>query len=128
MPLVDANIILRYLMNDHPVMSPQAREIILSGVETTPEVLAEVVYVLRGVYHVDRPAVSAALEAFVQEITLPHKAAVTYACRLYGQRSLDFVDCLLAGYHHMEGAEISTFDEKLGKVLLRNPVIPPEES
>ena len=72
MPLVDANIILRYLMNDHPVMSPQAREIILSGVETTPEVLA--------------------------------------------------------GYHHMEGTEISTFDEKLGKVLLRNPVIPPEES
>ena len=48
MPLVDANIILRYLMNDHPIMSPQAREIILAGAETTPEVLAEVVYVLRG--------------------------------------------------------------------------------
>ena len=128
MPLVDANIILRYLMNDHPVMSPQAREIILAGAETTPEVLAEAVYVLRGVYHVDRPSIAVALESFIQEVTLSHKAAITYACKLYGQRSLDFVDCLLAGYHHIDGAEISTFDEKLGKVLLKNPIAPLEES
>ena len=128
MPLVDANIILRYLMNDHPVMSPQAREIILAGAETTPEVLAEVVYVLRGVYHVDRPSIAAALESFIQEVTLSHKAAINYACRLYGQRSLDFVDCLLAGYHHIDGTENATFDEKLGKVLLKNPIAPPEES
>ena len=127
MPLVDANIILRYLMNDHPVMSPQAREIILAGAETTPEVLAEVVYVLRGVYHVDRPSIASALESFIQEVTLSHKAAITYACKLYGQRSLDFVDCLLAGYYHIDSTEISTFDEKLGRVLLRNPMVPPEE-
>ena len=128
MPLVDANIILRYLMNDHPVMSPQAREIILSGAETTPEVLAEVVYVLRGVYHVDRPSIAAALESFIQEVTLSHKATINYAYRLYGQRSLDFVDCLLAGYHHIDGTENATFDEKLGKVLLKNPIAPPEDS
>ena len=70
MPLVDANIILRYLMNDHPVMSPQAREIILAGAETTPEVLAEVVYVLRGVCHVDRPSVAVALESFIQVVLI----------------------------------------------------------
>ena len=128
MPLVDANIILRYLMNDHSVMSPQAREIILAGAETTPEVLAEVVYVLRGVYHVDRPSIAAALESFIQEVTLSYKAAINYACRLYGQRSLDFVDCLLAGYHHINGTEIATLDEKLGKVLLKNPMAPPEDS
>ena len=115
-------------MNDHPVMSPQAREIIFDGAETTPEVLAEVVYVLRGVYHVDRPSIAVALESFIQEVTLSHKATITYACKLYGQRSLDFVDCLLAGYHHIDGTEIATFDEKLGKVLLKNPIAPPEES
>ena len=38
MPLVDANVILRYLLNDHPVMSNKAREIILAGAETTPEI------------------------------------------------------------------------------------------
>ena len=35
-------------------MSAKAREIVLSGVQTTAEVLAEVVYVLKGVYHVER--------------------------------------------------------------------------
>ena len=70
MPLIDANIILRYLINDHPVMSPQAREIILAGAETTPEVLAEVVYVLRGVYHVDRPSIAVALESFIQVVLI----------------------------------------------------------
>ena len=117
MPLIDANVILRYLLNDHPVMSPQAREVILGGAETTPEVLAEVVYVLRGVYKIDRATVAASLEAFIQEVTIAHKAAVSYAFILYGARSLDFVDCLLAGYHHTEGTVVITFDEKLGKAL-----------
>ncbi len=75
----------------------------------------------------DIPSISASLESFIQEVTLSHKAAISYACKLYGQRSLDFVDCLLAGYHHIDGTEISTFDEKLGRVLLRNPMVPPEE-
>lgn len=125
MALVDANVILRYLLNDHPIMSQEAREIILSGAETTPEILAEVVYVLRGVYKVDRSSISAALESFLQEITIAQKPAIRYACRLFGTRSLDFVDCLLAGYHHMDGIEVITFDEKLGKVLLNDPLTPP---
>ena len=76
----------------------------------------------------DIPSISAFLESFIQEVTLSHKAAISYACKLYGQRSLDFVDCLLAGYHHIDGTEIATFDEKLGKVLLKNPMAPPEDS
>ena len=123
MPLVDANIILRYLLNDHPVMSPKAKETIIGGVETTAEVLAEVVYVLKSVYKVDRLSISASLESFVQEVTVPHKAAVLYACRLFGIRSLDFVDCLLAGYHYMDGSIIMTFDEKPGKTLKINPLV-----
>ena len=122
MPIVDANIILRYLLNDHPVLSPKAKEIILSGAETTPEVLAEVVYVLARVYKADRSAIAAGLETFLQEIVVSCKSAVIYACRLYGTRSLDFVDCLLAGYHHKNGSEILTFDLKLGKVLNHDPL------
>ena len=128
MPLVDANVILRYLLNDHPVMSNKAREIILAGAETTPEILAEVVYVLHGVYKADRASIATALEDFLQDITIAQKSAVRYACRLYGKRSLDFVDCLLAGYHHMDGIDVFTFDEKLGKVLLTGPLAPPTEN
>ena len=33
MPIIDANVILRYLLEDHPEMSQQAKEIILSGAQ-----------------------------------------------------------------------------------------------
>ena len=122
MPIIDANVILRYLLNDHPAMSEAAKEIVVAGAQTTAEVLAEVVYVLKGVYHADRPAIAKALEAFIQEVTIPDKLAITYAFRLYGRTSLDFVDCLLAGYHHMNGEEIVTFDEKLHKAIIKDQI------
>lgn len=48
--LIDANIILRYLLGDHPQMSAEAKKIIEKGAFTLSEVIAEVVYVLKGVY------------------------------------------------------------------------------
>jgi len=36
---------------------------------------------------------------------------------LFGQKSLDFVDCVLAGYAEVDKDEIFTFDEKLQKLL-----------
>ena len=113
-------MILRYLLRDHPVMSEEAKEVILSGAQTTPEVLAEVVYVLKGVYQVSRADIAKTLVTFLQEVALSSKPALTYACLLYGKTSLDFVDCILAGYHHMEEKTIATFDKKLLKALKDN--------
>ncbi len=127
MPVVDANVILRYLLNDHPDLSPAAREIIEAGAQTTPEVLAEVVYVLKGLYKVDRGSISAALEAFLQDAEIAQKSAVQYACRLYAERNLDFVDCLLAGYHHMNGTAIATFDKDLDKAIRHDFPAPSEK-
>ncbi len=117
MPIVDANIILRYLLGDHPEMSREAREIILSGAQTTAEVLAEVVYVLKGIYQVERRDIAETVGAFLEEVSVPHKAAIAYACKLYGETKLDFVDCILAGYHLVEGAKILTFDKKLNNAI-----------
>lgn len=117
MPILDANVILRYLLRDLPDKAEKAKTAVLAGASATPEVLAEVVYVLGGVYKADRATVSDALEAFIQEVDIPYKAAVRYAFRLYKISKLDFVDCLLAGYHHAEGMQIMTFDIKLEKAL-----------
>ena len=123
MPIVDANIILRYLLGDHPDMSPKAKEIILSGAQMTAEVLAEVVYVLKGVYNVGRQEIADTIGAFLLEISVPHKAAIAYACKLYGETKLDFVDCILAGYLFSESMEILTFDKKLSKVVKNLPPV-----
>ena len=117
MPIVDANVILRYLLNDHPDMSPAARAIIEAGAQTTPEVLAEAVYVLKGLYKVSRMDIAAALSSLLEDVQVRDRTAVSYACRLFGARNLDFVDCLLAGYHHVNGTEIATFDKDLCKAI-----------
>ena len=67
--LIDANIILRYLLNDNPEMSEKAKEIINDGAFTIPEVMAEVIYVLKGVYKVERQEISDVLQEFLKEIT-----------------------------------------------------------
>ena len=48
MQLIDANVILRYLLNDDREMSQKAKSVISEGAYTKPEIIAEVVYVLRG--------------------------------------------------------------------------------
>ena len=45
--LVDTNVILRYILNDNEDMAMEAANIIKNGAITLPEVLAEVVYVLK---------------------------------------------------------------------------------
>ena len=51
MVVLDANVILRYLLNDNEAMAREAESIIKTEVTMVPiEVIAEVVYVLKGVY------------------------------------------------------------------------------
>ena len=122
MPILDANAILRYLLRDTPDMSEEAHRAIMAGASTTAEVLAEVVYVLDGVYHAERQTISQTLDAFLSEVEVSHRNALRYAFRLYGAKNLDFVGCLLAGYHYAEGQDILTVDKKLRKVLLKDPL------
>ena len=56
--IIDANVILRYLLDDDKDMADIAEKIIMNGAKTLPEVLAEVVYVLSGVYKMQRSEVS----------------------------------------------------------------------
>lgn len=53
MEMLDTNMILRYLLNDNEQMADEAEKIIRKGsVRVTMEVIAEVVYVLKGVYSI----------------------------------------------------------------------------
>jgi len=59
MTKIDANVVLRYVLNDHPELSSKAREIIDQNMVEVPiEVLCEVVYVLAGYYNIDRKSIS----------------------------------------------------------------------
>lgn len=66
MILLNANYTLRYLMQDNETMFATATETILNKTCFVPnEVLAEVVYVLSGVYKVPKDAIANTLTSFV---------------------------------------------------------------
>ena len=56
--LIDANVILRYLLKDVDDVAEESSRIIERGAFTISEVLAEVVYVLMKVYYVERQEIS----------------------------------------------------------------------
>ena len=120
MKLLDTNMILRFLLNDNEEMNERVTEIIKSeSVKITTEVVAEVVYVLRSVYKLERSKIA---DAVIEFLNIPSVYADNYTViesglRKYGEVSLDFVDCLLVAYHTEQGYEICTFDKKLIKQI-----------
>lgn len=72
MVMLDTNIILRYLLNDDERMASEAERIIKNmSVQVTIEIFAEVIYVLRGVYHIGRDEIGQCLFEFLSEVTTP---------------------------------------------------------
>ena len=120
MQIVDANIVLRYILGDHEELSAKAKKIVDENIAEVPiEVLSEVVYILCGFYHIDRQEISAALTNFLQntQSVLSRRDVVFKGLELYAETKLDFVDCILAGYHAAENAQIFTFDKPLNTLL-----------
>lgn len=120
MPIADANIILRYVLDDHPELSRQATEIVENNSVTLPiEVACEVVFVLQKVYQIERGTIQKVLGELIKEgwVSLPKPELLLKALDCYGETRFDFVDCLLWAYHEVDGESIFTFDRKLEKYI-----------
>lgn len=121
MSVVDANVILRYILDDHAELSPKAAEILEQpqAVTLTLEVACEVVYVLQKVYAVDRKGIQLQLSNLLhEELVVMEKSSVFLAALdYYSTSKLDFVDTLLWAYHAIEQQEVYTFDSKLAKLI-----------
>lgn len=95
MSVVDANIILRYVLDDHAELSPKAAEILEQQTATMPmEVACEVVYVLQKVYAVDRKDIQQQLGNLLNEnlIEMEKPAIFLKALECYSTRTFDFAD------------------------------------
>jgi predicted nucleic-acid-binding protein len=128
MTVIDANIVLRYLLDDHPVLSLKAAMIIEQQSVTLPVAAAcEVVYVLQKVYSVDRPQIQKTLSDLLnQQLVFIEKPNLFLkALECYGTTTFDIVDALLWAYHVIEKYVVLTFDEKLQKYI-RQTTLPPE--
>lgn len=116
MVLIDANIVLRYLLDDHPELSEKATQI-LETEQTVLliEVACEVVYVLQKVYQVERPLITEQLTDLLIDgkVYVEQSEVFIAALHCYGKSRLDFVDTLLWAYRKVEQQTVMTFDKKL---------------
>ena len=105
-------------MNDNPSMAEKAEHFIDSGkAQVTIEVIAEAVYVLKGVYSLDRKLIANTIIKFLELVECADHEILNQALNSFAEYNLDFVDCVLYAYHLIKGAEIATFDKKLLKLV-----------
>jgi predicted nucleic-acid-binding protein len=119
MIILDSNYILRYLLNDNREMFLVAQEVIeKENCLVLNEVIAEVVYVLEGVYGVPKETLSQTISEFIMSYHIAlnmEKEVLLSALSIFRSKNLDFVDCYLCALK--ERYEIKTFDKKLQKCL-----------
>jgi predicted nucleic acid-binding protein len=113
---IDANLIVRYLMGDHPKQSPKARALIDSeDVFVCTTVLLETEWVLRSVCGLTSVEVASALGTFagLASVTL-EDAALTAKALDWTLGGMDFVDAL-----HLAKAEgcdaMVSFDRRFAR-------------
>ena len=122
--LIDANVLLRYLLADHPEHYRHAKafmERLKEGevrAQLAEGVLVECVYVLLKVYKVPRSEVADTLRALLgyrgwvnDDLGVYHEAL-----QLFDDRRVDIVDGLLYARAQANGWEVHSFDADLKKL------------
>ena len=126
-PVIDTNLFIRALTNDHPTRSVAAGAFLRRiergeiTVEAPVTAIADAVFVLASprLYNLPRPQVQALLTTLVR---LPHlriasRQMVLRALVLFGHTTLDFGDCcLVAHLQEAGGTEIYSFDRDFDRI------------
>ncbi|MBX6395524.1 MAG: PIN domain-containing protein [Alicyclobacillaceae bacterium] len=117
--MLDANVILRFLLNDHVSMSPAATRLFEEAERgkielfLDPLVMAECCYVLQGpVYRFPRRQIADVLTRLVllDGVESDDPVRIVEALNLYGDRNVDFTDAYIAVSARQRGFQVASFD------------------
>lgn len=122
--LVDANVLLRYLLKDDEALFKKAYDLlerVKDGKELIiiPEsVLAECVYVLLRIYKVDREIIAEKLKSLFlyKGVVNPDKEDLVDSINVFGQTNLSIVDCIICAKSANNKMPIVTFDDELKNI------------
>lgn len=117
--MLDANAVLRFLLQDIEEQFQEAKSIVKRDrCYVTLEVMAEVCYVLEGLYQVSREDIAENFRKLNFDVTILNVDVFLRALEVFEKPpKLDFVDCLLYGYKMERGIDIVTFDKQLLRQL-----------
>ena len=117
--MLDANAVLRFLLQDIEEQFQEVKAIVKRDrCYVTLEVMADVCYVLEGLYQVSREDIADNFRKLNFDVTILNVDVFLRALEIFEKPpKLDFVDCLLYGYKMERGIDIVTFDKQLQKQL-----------
>jgi len=123
--LLDANVLIRFLTRDHEEHYLKSIEIfrdIESGkIEAMlmDFILAEVIYVLKRIYKLEKKDISSTLKKLLlyKHLYTENKLVTFEALEIYADKNIDFADALFCAKKKLEGFEIVSFDNDIGRCL-----------
>ena len=121
--LVDANLIVRHLVQDHEKHAKVAGRLFEACdrgdlvIVVLPAVLAECVFVLESFYEQPRGDMASALGTLISSpgVEIYEPAIHLDALDRYRETKVHFVDCLIAATASAENTPVSTFDQDFRK-------------
>ena len=122
--VIDTNVILRYLLDDHPDFSKLAKDF-MSRIKTgdqecfIPEgVLVECVYVLLKLYQVPRAEIAGSLGGLLnyKGVVNQDRAVLKRALGLFEEKNVDIVDAIVHALAEERGWSCFSFDKDMDKL------------
>jgi len=121
--LVDTNLIVRYLVQDHEKHARAATKLFEScdrgevAIVVLPTVLAECVFVLQSFYNHPRADIVLALSRFISSpgVEIDDVANYLDALQRFKQTKVHFVDCVIAAWAAAKDMPVATFDHDFRK-------------
>ena len=121
--VLDTNLIVRYLVQDHEKHAKAAGKLFEACdrgdlvVVVLPAVLAECVFVLDSFYEHSREKIAAALSTLISSpgVEISEPEIHLDALSRFRRTKLHFVDCLIAATSAAESAPVATFDQDFRK-------------
>jgi predicted nucleic-acid-binding protein len=121
--LVDSNLIVRYLVQDHEKHAKAAGKLFDACdrgdvvIVMLPAVLAECVFVLESFYEHPRGDITSALGRLISSPGVEMDGAAIHLDALdrYRKTKVHFVDCLIAATAATENLPVASFDQGLRK-------------
>jgi len=121
---IDANIVLRYLLADHPVFSKKAKKLFKAAEQRKLKlfldevVLAEIVWTLSSFHKIPKEKINDNLRVLLSQNWLfcRRKKLVLEALKNFAEKNIDYVDAWLFSVAKKLDFQIGSFDKDFNRL------------
>ncbi len=116
--ILDTNLLIRFLRNDHPAMSSAAAELFLQSASgkvelyLDPTIIAETAFVLISFYKQSQPEVADAIRDLITgcRLKVPSEEITLDVLERFKAQPVDFPDAVVAAIAAHQGVPVASFD------------------